>query len=319
MIINRYLVFLLTLFVANAVNAEVTDIDHGSFESVSHGFNQFYAYLAPFIQKVVHSSALKDMSEMTWRFFAVTLLVWEMTMYSLRGIDFPDLFKVVFLIAITHVLMVQFDTMTTALWEWSESLSTAIQVGAIGVNDEFFAPRFIWNLITSFSWSDMGYLLLHPVNVVLLIGVSLTSYLLSALSFIVLIWGLWGYSLAKMIGLIFIPTILFEQLSWLFDGWLRFFFGFLIYNILAKAALMLVVIAMAAYAGLSPSAIPTGVAHQFTEHSFMEILSLFVFFLLSIYGLFCTGKFVSTIVGGSSVCIHKTISNSAQKLANLVK
>ncbi|MEO8965422.1 MAG: hypothetical protein ABI370_12215 [Gammaproteobacteria bacterium] len=259
------------------------------------------------------------MSETLWKFFAVIMIVWEASMFSLRGIDFPDLFKVIFLIATTHVLMLQFDTLTTALWGWSEAFATGIQTAAIGIQDQFFAPRFIWNLITSFSWADMGSLLLHPVNLVLMIGLSLTSFIFSALAFIVSIWGLWGYSLAKMVGLMFIPTILFEKLSWLFDGWLRLFFGFLIYNVLAKAALMLVVIAMAAYSGLSPSTIPTGVAHQFTEHSYIEILSLFVFFLLSIYGLICTGKFAGTIVGGSQVCLNKAITSGAVKLAGLLK
>jgi len=259
------------------------------------------------------------MSQTLWKFFSVMIIIWEVTMYSFRGVDFPELFKIFFLIAITNVLMMQFDEMTAALWGWSEAFATGIQVSAIGVEDQFFAPRFIWNWVTSFSWSDAENVLLHPTNTLMMVGLAILSFLLSALSFTATAWGLWGYSLAKMVGLMFIPTILFEKLSWLFDGWLRLFFGFLIYNILAKATLMLVVIAIAGYAGLSPSVVPNGIGHQFSDHSFMEILSLFIFVLLSILGLICTGKFVATIVGGSQVCVHGSIAKSATKLANLLK
>ena len=231
------------------VYAAPPDVDPSRFSDTAAGFQHFYLNLVPYIQKVVTDSVVTDFSTTLWKFFAVILIVWTMTIYVMRGADFSELFTVIFMIMITHILMINFDSITSALWSWSEAFATGIQKSAIGVSDEFFAPRYIWNLVTSFSWSAENFLL-HPQNVFAAIMLSLASVGISVLAFFASVWALWGYSIAKIIGLMFVPTLLFDWLSWLFDGWLRFFFGFLLFNVIAKANLMIAIIALSAYFGL---------------------------------------------------------------------
>jgi hypothetical protein len=86
----------------------------------------------------------------------------------------------------------------------------------------------------------------------------------------------------------------------LFDGWLRFLFGFLLYSVIARVNLTLVVLALSSLYGVPPlnpgvSTIHIGGAMLF------ELGGLLAFVLVGILALISTGRFVSSVVGGSSI------------------
>ncbi len=323
--IKKTILFAITLFVlmgfSNYVFAGAPQIDPGQFDATASGFQHFYAGVGSSIKSIIESPTLNNFSLTLWKFFSVMLLIWSLTQYAMRGLDFAEIFGVVFMILITRILMLQYDALTTALWSWSESFASGIQMAAIGVSDQLFAPRYIWNLMTSFDWPAENFLF-HPLDVIASIILSLVSAILCVLGFFSAVWALWGYSLAKMIGFMFIPTLLFERMSWLFDGWLRFFFGFLIYNVIAKASLMLVVIALHAYLSLPVDLIPTHMGWSFTFNSILDLCGLLTFLILSIIGLLSTPSFVRSIVSGSQVGSlaggARSLAQGAQSLARNV-
>ncbi len=297
--LNKLLIILfLVIAFCSIANAAPPEVDPSSFNDTSNGFTHFYSNLVPYVQNVIQSPTLTDFSYTLWKFFAACLLIWQLCMYAMRGLEIADLITVIFMITITRVLMLQYDSITESLWGWSEGFATGIQTATVGVGDEFFAPRYIWNLMTSFTWPAANFLF-HPLDVFAIIILSLTSAALCVLGFFTSVWALWGYSLAKMIGFMFIPFILFERLSWLFDGWLRFFFGFLLFNVIAKANLMLVIIALEAYFQLPANQIPQNNGYAFVINSLTDAMGLLVFLFLTIVGLLSTGHFVRSIVSGS--------------------
>lgn len=307
------LLFLSSILVFGTAYSTPPAVDPASFETASYGFQSFFQYIAPFVEKVVASSAITDFSFTLWKFFAVVLLVWEMAIAALSGFDFSKLFATIFIIVVVRILMLNYDQLTAALWSWSEGLATSIQTSAVGADDEFFAPRYLWNLLTSISWDSSNFAF-HMQSVLAELFLGLLSALLCIASFFASIWALWGYSIAKMIGLTFLPLLLFKRLSWLFDGWLRFFFGFLVYNVLAKAMLMLVIFAVSSYWKLSPNSIPQNNGYHLSIHDFTDILGLTVFVLSSLVGLVFTGGFVKTLVSGAEV---GSLQDGLKSLQNL--
>jgi hypothetical protein len=310
---SKYLaIFLgiLCMFSHVVYGAPPQQLDPASFENTSSGFQHFYQNIAPYVENVVTSSAISDFATTLWKFFSVVLIVWVAGQGVYKGYDLGKVIALVFTISAVRILMLNYDSTTAALWSWSEGLSTSIQTSAIGVDDKFFAPRYLWNLLSSINW-DTGNMLFHFQNVVASLILGATAMLLSVLAFFASAWALWGYSIAKMIGLTFIPFLLFERLSWLFDGWLRFFFGFLIYNILAKAMLMLVIFAVSAYFNLPADNIPQQQGYHLVINTITDILGLMVFIVISIFGLTFTGTFVKSLVAGSNV---GSISGCAQSL-----
>jgi hypothetical protein len=285
-------------------------VDPRDFGSTSSGFHSFYTSIKSGIQKVTKDSELNNVSLMLWKFFSVVLLIMTVVRFAMHGFDFYDLFFAVFMISITRVLMLDYDMITSALWGWSEGFATGIQKAGLGASDAFFLPRYLWNLMTNFSTPSDNFLF-SPLKVMASIILALLGSVVCVLGFFASVWGLYGYSLAKMIGFMFIPTLLFERLSWLFDGWVRFFFGFLIYNVIARANLMLVVIALSSFFKLSTGTPPQNSAWAWEFNSLLDLMGVLVFLSMAIIGLLSTGSFVSSIVSGSSV---GSVSGGLRKL-----
>ncbi|EVT82339.1 hypothetical protein Z046_32890 [Pseudomonas aeruginosa VRFPA09] len=65
------------------------------------------------------------------------------------------------------------------------------------------------------------------------------AFLLEAVYWLASMWSELGYGLAKIVGVVFIPFYMLESTRPLFDGWLRFFVGFIILNVILKATMVL--------------------------------------------------------------------------------
>ena len=113
------------------------------------------------------------------------------------------------------------------------------------------------------------------------------------------------------------PFLLYERLSWLFDGWLRFFFAFIVYAIISRLNLALVAMAFASYFQVTPSLGTQPVVTVPPITALSDVFGLLVFALVGVLALLSTGSFVSTIVGGSaaSTGIGSMLSKSVSKLA----
>jgi len=110
-------------------------------------------------------------------------------------------------------------------------------------------------------------------------------------------WAIWGYSLAKMIGWMFIPMLMFQRLEWLFSGWLRLFFGFLLYNVIARVNLVLVALILKNLLGATSISPTQDMPFQMAMTSIYDVAGVLVFLVVAVLALISTGKFASTIAG----------------------
>jgi TrbL/VirB6 plasmid conjugal transfer protein len=112
------------------------------------------------------------------------------------------------------------------------------------------------------------------------------------------LWTTWGFAIAYAVGWVTIPFMLYERLHFLFDGWLKFFFGMGVYAILAKANLALVYLAIQK---MLKSGTGAGGEPLLTYQvgGLAEVAGLLVFVTVGIFSLFSTSRFAQSIVGGA--------------------
>ncbi len=269
------------------------------------GFKGFQHDLSTAISEILTQPDYQNGALLLWAFFAVLLLIWTFSQWALGAARFTDILQALFLVLFTKLFMSQgiYDELTTACWDFANGMGRLVQIGVIGQGDLFYTPLFVTKLTAAMVLPEltdfnMGTLMLKLLVIATL---SFSSILLSLLAFIATVWGLWGYTLAKIIGLFFIPTLMYERLSWLFDGWLRFFFGFLVYVIVARVNMAMLVLALISYLGMG---VPE-LSDEFTPivfdpiENFSQILGLLAFVWVGLFALFSTGKFASAVVAGA--------------------
>jgi len=289
------------LFVAYAAPALAVDL--GDYGPIRDGFNNFLGHISTLTSAALAAPGYADGVDMMFWAFVSILVIRIMVKFALSGVTMLEILEAVLNIFTTRALMVTYNTLTSAIWDIGVGVGAAIQSAMIGTSDLFFGPAFIAQLIGNISMPDASWTSVAQIAnaVIASLVLGLVSLVLGALSFLVSIWGVWGYALAKIVGYLFLPFLVFERLMFLFDGWLRFFLGFVVYMIVARVNTVLVVAALALYfgfpfppsiAGMPPIVIPS-------ISSLVELLGLFCFALIGIVALLSTGRFAATILAGA--------------------
>jgi hypothetical protein len=270
----------------------------GSYEDTVSRLNTFQKMAAVALKKTLTDGELASFVDKEWTFFTVILLLGLIGRYAMRGVQVEEILVTLLMIAGTRILLNNYDSLTSALWGWSEGIAGGIQRAFTGSTNAFFLPGYINNIIEGIKSSEAD--LFGTVTQILgAVIATLMAFILSMLAFLVNVWALWGYTLAKIVGWVFIPFLLFRRLSMLFDGWLRLFFGFLVYAIIARANLLLVTLAVNAYFGIPIGTIPIKPTYNFDFQTLSEVFGLLAFLLIGILSLISTGRFAATIASGA--------------------
>lgn len=312
-IIILILLAILLFFVSSAHAAPV---DPGDYNSMVEGFQVFFNNAQNAVADVINYNQYQDFVFILYSFFALLLIVFTFSKYITAGVDYTEILSLVILLLMVNLLMTEYDVLTRALWNWSQGFAGAIQQAALG-SDQLYAPMsFIWRVMSGIEFEGWN-LLLSPLKWIATFVAMLVALVLTLLSVYATVWGLWGYLVAKMIGLMFVPTILFDKLSFLFDGWLRFFLGFLLYSVIARVNLTLVVLSISSLYGIPPlnpgvSTIHIGGALLF------ELGGLLAFLLVGVLALMSTGRFVSSVVGGANMGMGGAMAGVALGLSRSI-
>lgn len=294
--------FLLLCFVPFAMAYAAPDFD--LVAPVQSGFQQFLVRVGALVEGAVTSAAFQTPVNMLWLSFAVFLIIETARKYALGSVVIWEFFSVAILLLFSRVFMSMYSTLTDGIWNFFLGAALVLQKEMIGTDNMFFAPEFIVKLVRSIQFPDVFSIseLFNSVKLGFgLVIISIATMLLSAIAYFVVVYGTWGVAIAKLIGLLFIPTLLLERTSFLFDGWLRFFLGFCVYGLIAQLNIVMVAVAMALYFGFalppSTTAISPTIIPSITEVS--ELFGLFTFLLVGIFSLFSTGRFASTVLSGA--------------------
>lgn len=313
--------FALFLLLFQSTIAFAATPDPSATGPVLQGFERMVARFGRLIDGGMADPDYVFFCGMLFNFFVTLTIVWTMFRFMFRGLGVEDILSQVLLILMVNVLMSTFSQWTNACWGIAEGVASSLQNGMIGTKDSFFAPQYISNMLSSITFGDLSSFVFNPVKAFVvgfnIILITIAMVLLSALSFISVMWGFWGFNLAKLIGLMFVPFLLYERLSWLFDGWLRFFFGFIIYYIIARLNVVLVACSLALYFGLPvPMSIgPLPPIEMPMMASMFESLGVIVFLIVGLLSLFSTGKFAATIVAGAGGGGMGSAASSAARMA----
>ncbi len=267
------------------------------------------------------ASDVRRISRTLFLAMAISLLVWKAVGWALRGFDLADMFFTASQITICATLMAALPTLLPAAFEGAVFIGGALMSGITGVplptGEEASIPTMIMKMMSKWSFApscteSKGFigmvekflnvcLLTNFAAVMASVFASIIAIVLGIASLIVNVWGFWGFALALSTGLIFVPFMLYERLQFLFDGWVKFFFGFLIYVIVAHVNLALVAAVVLDYLASDVASLMAGRGPQthVPVPNFTGMLGLLMFMGVGIFTLSATGGFASAMVSGA--------------------
>lgn len=311
MMMRVYLFFLGCLLLAGI--ADAAPVDPGSSQAVVSGWQTFFTNAQASVTRVLNDSEYVGFVNILFTFFAVLLIIFFFTRYAMGEAGFYQALLVIFLLSFVRLLLNEYPTLTNAIWNWGQGFGGLIQRVLLGSTD-LWAPLSYVQKMTSallfnanYSWWDIPSVLMSLLASVLL---AIIAFMLVIIVSFATAWGMWGFLVAKMLGQMFLPFLLFERLSFLFDGWLKFFLSFVFYAVIARINVALVALAFSAYFGVPPSNIGD-TAFDLTGKLLSELWGLAFFQFVGIVALISTGRFVMALVGGANITMGSALHTAA--------
>ena len=145
----------------------------------------------------------------------------------------------------TFAIMTGYDAATSAIWGVAVGISNGFQEHLVGNTDNFFLAQWIHKATAAVVVEDIS--LFDTVKMAIYyVGWMIVGWLLDLVAALVAMWADFGYALAKVVGLIFIPFLLLPATRNLFDAWFKFFTGFGFLLIVLKATMVVAAISVKA-------------------------------------------------------------------------
>ena len=260
-------------------------------------------------------SPVKEAANIMFYAMAISLFVWKAVGWALRGLDFADMVFTSAQIAICAGIMAVLPGAMPVMFNGAMYIGSALLAGIAGVplsaGEGASVPTQIMEMMSAWSfeaecggyeWLPGGCLVGNVGAVYATIFASLVSVVLGLAALVVDVWGFWGFAIAMSMGVVMVPFMLYQRLSFLFDGWVKFFFGFLVYCIIAKVNMALVAVDIMTYMKSTVGALlggsaPPGAAVN--VEGFADVLGLLMFVGVGIFTLGATGSFARAVVMGA--------------------
>lgn len=299
----RYVLALLANALCSAQAMAEAGKDLGSQSAAVAGFDRFVSRISALSNAAITDGDFVVLVDLLFVFFAIILIIWRFWRYAMKAATLMDVMEAVVLILFTQLTLRTYVTWVDAIWSVGDGMAGSLQNGMIGTKDPFFAPQFIGNVLANMyfpmsTWANPLTVFVTALNMTIL---SVAMLLLSVVAFASVIWGFWGFTLAKLIGMAFVPFLMYERLSFLFDGWLRFFLGFVVYTVIARLNVVLVACSLAIFLGVNiPFGLKPGAPVELPAMtSIFDAIGVSVFLFVGLLSLFSTGKFAATILSGA--------------------
>jgi hypothetical protein len=310
---KRIILVLLLLSIPTAVLAESPP----TFSESMGRFNTFMQNTGVLLDNILADGSIGNFVNIEWVTIAIYLLVIAAAKYVLGDLSILDLIHPLLMVLVTRILIDNYDYLTGICWDMSEGIASGIQYAAIGNSDPFFLPGFINDVMQGIEYNDVSwwsaFWTFVSANVVFAL-----VFLFSVLGFIANVWCLWGYALSKIIGLFFVPFLMLKRGSFLFDGWVRLFTGFLVYGVIARVNLLLTVLAIKSLFGIPGYAINTSYNVRWDFNGLADIIGLVAFLIVGILALISTGRFASAVVSGATG-FGSSVNTAALSLSRIVR
>jgi len=232
---------------------------------------------------------------------ALILFVWKFAGFATRGFDLVDLLELMFTIFFVFLLLTGYRSLMPGLAAAGRYIGDVLGKHISGADGSQTLAESIFTEAVQMS--------LHPVCAGLLDCIHHGAYaiatamagdlailILGAVATIIETWMHWCFAAVYGIGWFTIPFLLFRQLSFIFDGWLKLFFTVLFYDIIAKVTLAIVLLCFKIMEGQVPGA--TGASID--VHGPYDLIALFLFIVIGVLIMSCTGRFANAVTAGVS-------------------
>jgi len=184
----------------------------------------------------------------SWMMFlalSVLLIFIEVVKFIFDGFDAASHLEAVIYFFITLGLMGTYDAFTSAIWGVGVGLSNGYQEYLVGNSDNFFLAQWLIKALGAVVLAELSFWDSFKL-IQYLIAWSVVCFLLEIVFWLASMWAEFGYALAKVIGMIFIPFLLLPATRALFDGWFKFLCGFVVLLIMLKATMVVAAISIKA-------------------------------------------------------------------------
>ena len=295
--------------------------DTATYGEAHTSFSQFLGVLSGHINTILAAGSPASQFVEALFLTAVSIrLIIALSKWVLDTSALADFLAVIMVIAIVRILMDQYQFITTSLFAWAGDFASVIQLPIVGNADAFFVVDYIIKINSSITWEDAsiwdGFRI--ALGSAILSGFVLV---LNLVAFFGMTWAVWGFAIAQLIGWMFVPLLLFERTSFIFDGWVRFFVGFLVYTVIVRVNLVLTLLLLTTFYGLpinggtAPDSVFVVNSADLAQHG-----GLLALILIAILSIISTGKFATAIAGGvggfgdAIVTITRTASRFARRI-----
>ncbi|HJV61880.1 MAG TPA: type IV secretion system protein [Albitalea sp.] len=287
---------------------------------VRDAFNQIGRYEDTIVQRVTTVVQGRELQTVAMRLFAVlalSLFILKCTGWALRGFQLADMVHTMILILMTGAILAGYPSIVSAIFDATQYVGQALLAGIAGVPfstaDPAALPTKLVQMLSGIGDSvvaNCSSSLLHPlacikdavVSLIVALVLSVVLALLCIMIMVVDIWGFWLYAIALAIGPVMLPFTLYKRLAFLFDGVLRFFFGTVIYVVIAHVNLGLVAVAILTSLGGSVSGLMSGSFTAPTQapiNDFADVAGLFLVCIVGVFTLGATGRFANSVISGA--------------------
>lgn len=288
---------------------------------LGNAFEQVKDYEDAIVERVtavVTGEALMGVASTLFTAMALALFVIKCTGWALRGFQLDDMVHTAVHIMLVWVMVAGFTSVVPAIFDATLYVGQAILAGIAGISfdspEAVSLPTALVSMLSKYGLTlmpDCDAGILNPfdcvkgsiIKMIAALAMSVVIAVLCVAIMLVDIWGFWIYAIALAVGPVMLPFLLYKRLAFLFEGWLRFFFGVVVYVILARVNLALVAVAILTYQGTTVSAVASGAftaAPQSPIKDLADVLGLMLFAGVGIFTLLATGRFASAIVAGAA-------------------
>jgi TrbL/VirB6 plasmid conjugal transfer protein len=257
------------------------------------------------VAKALTTDAVKNVANTLFVALATSYFIWTFAGFALRGFDMLALLETMMTILFVLLLMTSYSTIVTTIFGGGRSIATLLGTSIIGAAADTSLSQAILENFSRMSFEPMcdGGLLGCLGSGILAMVATVLGWvlliLLGVLAVLIDLWVTWSFEIAFAVGWVTIPFMLYERLGFLFDGWLKFFMGTIVYALVANANIALVYLSIQMMLGSGP--VKGGeVPATIQVSGIFDVMGLLVMVAVGIYSLLSTGSFASAIVGGAA-------------------
>ncbi|BES73869.1 hypothetical protein RE428_48870 (plasmid) [Marinobacter nanhaiticus D15-8W] len=309
-------------FVVAAIPLLMVDPAHATLSEAMR--DSFSNELRNFVVGIMADStnAVNQWSWMLFLFLAFLLVVREVVVFIANGFTVVSHAEAVIFFFATLAIMGGYSEFTDAIWGVGVGLGNGYQSALVGNTDNFFLSQWVSKSMSAVSLEDISIFDSIKLAIYFVLW-HLIAMFLDVVTWIAGVWAHFGYALAKVIGMVFIPFLLLPSTRPLFDGWFKFLVGFVVLLIMLKATLVIAAISVKSILGTlgvtwtTEYGEPVGVVEVAKENFYLLADSSLMLFVAALFVL-SSFAFAAALASGAG-SPSGALGNLAKKAIHKLK